>query len=41
MSILDFRRIEFLTIDDASNNNEIFEISIDVILVLMMVTMVI
>ena len=26
---LDFRRIEFLTIDDASNNNEIFEISVD------------
>ena len=25
----DFRRIEFLTIDDASNNNEIFEISVD------------
>ena len=24
---LDFRRVEFLTIDDASNNNEIFEIS--------------
>ena len=26
---LDFRRIEFLTIDDAGNNNEIFEISVD------------
>ena len=26
---LSFRRIEFLTIDDASNNDEIFEISID------------
>ena len=26
---LDFRRIEFLTIDDAGNNNKIFEISVD------------
>ena len=26
---LDFRRIEYLTIDDAGNNNEIFEISVD------------
>ena len=26
---LDFRRIEYLTIDDAANNNEIFEISVD------------
>jgi hypothetical protein len=26
---LDFRRVEFLTIDDASNNDEIFEISVD------------
>jgi len=26
---LDFRRIEFLTIDDASSNEEIFEISVD------------
>ena len=25
---IDFRRVEFLTIDDASNNNEIFEISV-------------
>jgi hypothetical protein len=26
---LDFRRIEYLTIDDGANNNEIFEISVD------------
>ena len=26
---LDFRSIEFLTVDDASNNDEIFEISVD------------
>ena len=26
---LDFRRIEYLTIDDAANNNKIFEISVD------------
>ena len=26
---MDFRRIEFLTIDDASSNDEIFEISVD------------
>ena len=25
----DFRRIEYLTVDDAANNNEIFEISVD------------
>ena len=26
---IDFRRVEFLTIDDTSNTNEIFEISVD------------